>query len=273
MTSAPAVLITGCSTGIGHATAARLAASGRWQVWATARNPETLAGLAEAGAITRRLDTTDEASMTAVAEEIGEVHALVNNAGYGEYGPVEELPADSLRRCFETNVVGPTRLCQLVLPGMRARGEGRIVFVGSIGGMFTMPAAAGYHLTKYALESLADGLRFEVAPFGVHVSLIQPGLVRTEFGDTAVAAMKRNCDMDGPYADLTGGVAALFGAVFRNPELGVSADDVAERIEAALLAGEPPTREVVADDRTLLDLRSSLDDRGFDAVLRQMQQG
>lgn len=271
MTTLPKVLITGCSTGIGRATALRLALSKRFTVYATARRPETLGPLAELGAITRPLDTTDDASMRAVVAEMGEVDVLINNAGYGEYGTVEELPLDALRRGFETNVVGPTRLCQLALPSMRARRAGRIVFVGSLGGKFTLPAAAGYHVTKYALESLADALRFEVADFGVHVTLLQPGMVRTEFGSTAIETLKRNSSAEGAYAHLNATVAAFYGMAFQpGTQIGVTAEHVAEAIERVVLADEPPTREVVTDDHTLVELRASQSDRAFDAILRQM---
>ncbi|NUP07878.1 MAG: SDR family NAD(P)-dependent oxidoreductase [Polyangiaceae bacterium] len=273
MTDRPVVLVTGCSTGIGRATALRLAASGRWTVYATARDASTLSPIAELGAVVRRLDTTDEASMRAVVEEAGRVHALVNNAGYGEYGVVEELPLDALRRGFETNVIGPTRLCQLVLPHMREAKSGRIVFVGSLGGKFTMPGAAAYHMTKYALESLVDALRFEVAPFGVRVTLVQPGLVRTAFGDTAVRTLASNSSEEGPYAPFTKFMAAFYQGAFATPTMGVSAETVAEAIERALVAEEPPTREAVTDDKTLIDLRSQLDDLAFDAVLRKMHGG
>lgn len=137
------VLITGCSTGIGRATAERLTAAGR-VVYATARRPETLAELEAAGARTLALDVTDEASMAAavahVEREHGRVGCLVNNAGYGAYGPVEEVSIDDARRQFDTNLFGLARLCQLVLPGMRAAGRGRIVNMSSMGGR---PGGAG----------------------------------------------------------------------------------------------------------------------------------
>ena len=138
------VLITGCSSGIGEATARRLARSGHL-VYATARRPETLAGLVTAGCRALALDVTDEQSMVAavgqIQDEHGRVGALVNNAGYGEYGPVEEVPIDAVRRQFETNVFGLVRLTQLVLPGMRAAGAGRIVNVSSMGGRIVFPVA------------------------------------------------------------------------------------------------------------------------------------
>ncbi|GIG60102.1 short-chain dehydrogenase/reductase [Longispora fulva] len=272
MTEKPAVLITGCSTGIGRATAERLTASGDWTVYATARDPETLRDLGAAGARVRRLDTTDDESMRAVVDEAGDsLFGLVNNAGYGEYGVVEELPVEALRRGFETNVVGTVRLCQLALPRMRAAGAGRIVIVGSVGGLFTFPAAAGYHLTKYALESLADALRYEVAPFGVGVTLIQPGLVRTEFGATALRTLAANGAADGPYTEVKSQVETMYRRAFTDPAAGVGPETVAEAIEGALTGERAPSRDLVAAEGPyFVNLRRELGDDGFDGALRTM---
>jgi NAD(P)-dependent dehydrogenase (short-subunit alcohol dehydrogenase family) len=192
MARSRAVLVTGCSSGIGRATAAHLVAAG-WPVWATARRPETLVDLADAGCRTMALDVTDEASMAAAVAEVereaGAVGVLVNNAGYGEYGPVEEVPIDAARREFETNVFGLARMAQLVLPGMRRQGWGRIVNVSSMGGRLTLPGGGWYHASKYAVEALSDALRFEVRPFGVAVVLVEPGLITTGFADTAVRSI------------------------------------------------------------------------------------
>ncbi len=182
-TGSKAVLITGCSTGIGRETARHLAGRG-FTVYATARKPETLADLESAGCRTLALDVNDEASMeaavNAVEEAEGSVWALVNNAGYSQSGAVESIPLDSLRKQFETNVFGLVRMCQLVLPGMRKRGEGRIVNISSMGGKLVFPGGGVYHATKYAVEALSDAMRFEVKGFGVDVVIIEPGLITTE---------------------------------------------------------------------------------------------
>jgi len=175
-----AVLVTGCSTGIGRATAARLRAAGH-DVVATARRVETLADIERAGCRTLALDVTDEESMRAAVEQAGPLYALVNNAGYSQSGPVEEVPLEAARRQFETNVFGAMRMAQLVLPGMRERREGRIVNISSMGAHFVFPGGGWYHATKHALDALTDALRFEVAGFGVKVVSIQPGLIKTEF--------------------------------------------------------------------------------------------
>ena len=169
------------------------AAAGRrlTRVYATARRPETaIADLAEAkGAVTLALDVTDEASMSAAVTQVtdaeGAVGVLVNNAGYSQSGAVESVPIDDVRRQFETNVFGLIRMCQLVLPGMRDRGAGTIVNVGSMGGRLTFPGGGIYHATKYAVEAISDALRFEVRGFGVDVVLIEPGLIVTGFGEVA----------------------------------------------------------------------------------------
>src|SRR6187397_448991 len=171
------VLITGCSTGIGRATAERLARAGT-TVYATARRLESIEDLKQAGCRTLALDVNDEESMraavAAVEEADGAVGALVNNAGYSQSGAVETVPIDEVRRQFETNVFGLLRMCQLVLPGMRRAGRGRIVNLSSMGGRLVFPGGGIYHATKFAVEALSDAMRFEVRGFGVHVSIIEP---------------------------------------------------------------------------------------------------
>lgn len=179
-TPSTAAIVTGCSSGIGRAVALRLASAG-YPVYATARRVETLADLAAAGLVTQQLDVDDEGSREAVVERVvadhGAVGVLVNNAGFALQGTVGETPLDDVRHQFETSVFGLVRLTQLVLPGMREQGYGRVVNVGSTGGRITFPGGGFYHASKHALESLSDALRLEVAPFGVRVSLVQPGPV------------------------------------------------------------------------------------------------
>ena len=196
-----AVLITGCSTGIGAETARHLATNG-WTVYATARKPETLADLGEAGCKTLALDVTDEASMSAAVDQVveaeGAVGVLINNAGYSQSGAVESIELESIRRQFETNVFGLIRMSQLCLPGMRAQGWGRIVNIGSMGGKLTFPGGGIYHATKYSVEAISDAMRFETRGFGVNVILIEPGLITTEFGNAAVASIDEGVADDGP---------------------------------------------------------------------------
>ncbi len=272
-----AVLISGCSTGIGRATAERLARSG-WTVYATARRPETIKDLADAGARVLALDVTDEASMRGavdtVTEEAGGVSVLVNNAGYGLQGPAEETPMDEVRHQFETNVFGLVRLTQLALPAMRAQRWGRIVNISSMGGRMTLPGGGFYHGTKYAVEAISDALRFEVRPFGIAVSLVEPGAVATAFGDNAVAtitARESSGSEASEYAPFRSLLATKINDAYEGSgaKRASSPERIAAVIEKAITSPRPKPRYLVgADARLLVRLRRMLGDRGFDAVLR-----
>jgi NAD(P)-dependent dehydrogenase (short-subunit alcohol dehydrogenase family) len=273
VTVSRAVLITGCSTGIGRATAERLATSG-WRVYATARDVEKIASLADIGCELLALDVTDEASMRAAVGEVerreGAVGVLVNNAGYSQSGAVEEVPMEGVRRQFETNVFGLVRMCQLVLPGMRRQGWGSIVNISSMGGRLTFPGGGYYHATKYAVEALSDALRFEVAGFGVGVAVVEPGLIRTRFADAATGSMEGTNTADGPYARFNAGVAkAVRDNYERGPilRLGGGPETVAATIERAITADRPRTRYAVTPSAHLfIGLRRLLPDRAWDAL-------
>ncbi len=267
------VLITGCSSGIGQATAQRLAGNG-FTVYATARKLEAIADLEASGCRLLALDVTDEDSMrTAVAtveETEGAVGALVNNAGYSQSGAIEEVPPDEVRRQFDTNVFGLVRMAQLVLPGMRRQRSGRIVNVGSMGGKLTFPGGGLYHATKYAVEALSDALRFEVQGFGVHVSLIEPGLIKTRFAETAVGSVGGGRE-DGPYGRFNHAVAAITAGAYEGPaaRLGGGPDTVAKAIERALTAANPKPRYPVTPSAWLMmGQRKLMPDRVWDAVMR-----
>jgi len=270
-----AVLITGCSSGIGRATAEHLAGKG-WTVYATARRLESIADLQEKGCRTLALDVTDEASMAAavgaVEEAEGAVGVLVNNAGYSQSGAVEDVPLDEVRRQFETNVFGLVRMCQLALPGMRRQGWGKIVNVSSMGGRLVFPGGGFYHGTKYAVEAISDALRFEVAGFGVDVSIIEPGLIRTSFGDTAAHGVGEATSSDGPYAEFNAAVAKSTQEAYEDgalAKLGGGPETVARAIEKAISRRRPKTRyKVTASARMALATRRLLPDRGWDAFLR-----
>ena len=249
------VLITGCSTGIGRASAQHLAAAGH-VVYATARRPEAIADLESAGCRTMALDVTDEESMRAavdrVVDEQGAVGALVNNAGYSQSGAIETVAMEDVRRQFETNVFGLMRMCQLVLPGMRERGHGRIVNISSMGANFTFPGGGVYHATKYAVEAISDALRFEVKAFGVDVVVIQPGLIRTEFGATGASGVRTE---NGPYAEFNAEVARATEEVYEKGPLarfGGGPERVAETIERAITAESPKIRYRVTPSAHML---------------------
>src|SRR3954447_18355043 len=270
------VLITGCSSGIGHATATHLAERG-WTVYASARRMESIADLAQRGCRTLALDVTDEGSMeaavAAVEETEGGVGALVNNAGYSQSGAIETVPLERIRAQFETNVFGLVRMCQLVLPGMRRHGGGRIVNVSSMGGRLTFPGGGAYHGTKHAVEALSDALRFELRGFGVDVVVIEPGLIKTRFGETAVGSMDSAPAEgdDDAYAGFNAAVGAATASAYEGPlaRLGGGPEAVARAIERALSARRPKTRyKVTPSARMILAQRRLLSDRSWDAVMR-----
>ncbi len=268
-----AVLITGCSSGIGRASAVRLAQKG-WTVYASARRPESIADLADAGCRTLRLDVTDEESMRAAVAEVereqGAVGVLVNNAGYSQSGPVEQVEMEAVRRQFETNVFGVVALTQLVLPQMREQRWGKIVNVGSMGGRLTFPGGGFYHATKHALEAISDALRFEVRGFGIDTILIEPGLIVTEFGNAAVASMDDVAE-DGPYAEFNAKLTQLTMETYEGPmrHLGGGPDVVAKAIEKAISRKRPPARvRVTPSARLAIAQRRLTPDRAWDAAMR-----
>ena len=270
-----AVLLTGCSSGIGRASALRLSGAG-WTVYATARRPETLAELAQAGCHTLALDVTDEDSMrdavATVEQEHGAVGVLVNNAGYSQGGAVETVPMDAVRRQFETNVFGVVRLTQLVLPKMRAQRWGKIVNVGSMGGRLTFPGAGHYHATKHALEAISDALRFEVRGFGIDVILLEPGLITTEFGHAATASMPDIGEQEDAYANFNAAVAAVTAGAYDGPmrHLGAGPERVAKVLERAITRSHPPGRITITPSAKLsIATRRLLSDRAWDAAMRR----
>lgn len=269
-----AVLITGCSTGIGRATAQMLAGKG-WTVYATARRPETIEDLKTQGCKTLALDVTDEASMqaavAAVEEAEGAVGVLINNAGYSQSGAFESVPMEKVRAQFETNVFGLIRLTQLVLPKMRAQGWGKIVNISSMGGKLVFPGGGFYHATKHAVEALSDALRFEVKGFGIDVVIIEPGLIRTSFGETVVDRVNDLDDADGPYGAFNTQVARATQEAYEKglfAKLGGGPETVARAIEKALGARRPKARYAVTlSAKQLLAQRKLMPDRAWDMFL------
>jgi NAD(P)-dependent dehydrogenase (short-subunit alcohol dehydrogenase family) len=262
-------LVTGASSGIGRAAARALKAEGA-VVYATARRPERLADLGAEGLRTLALDVTDEGSMAAavraVEAEHGAVDVLVNNAGYMQSGALEEVGLNAVRDEFEVNVFGLLRMSQLVLPAMRERGSGRIVNVGSVGGLFTAPGAGAYHMSKYAVEALSDALRYEVKSFGVAVVLVQPTGVRTPFVETPNALIPEN---EGPYAAFNENYNTVVKATFAEGARGiVSAEDVAGVIVEAAGAARPRARyKVGLGAHVFPRVRRLLGDRAWDAAM------
>jgi NAD(P)-dependent dehydrogenase (short-subunit alcohol dehydrogenase family) len=269
-----AVLVTGCSSGIGRATAEVLARGGM-TVYATARRLGTIDDLAASGCRLLQLDVCDEHSMRAAVDAIvrehGAVGVLVNNAGYGQEGAVEDIPVDEVRRQFETNLFGLHRLTQLVLPGMREQGWGRVVNVSSMGGRLTFPGGGVYHASKHALEALSDALRYEVRSFGVDVIVVEPGLVKTRFGETSVGSIHSVSGDASPYRDFNAGVAKVVGGAYEGAmaRLAIEPEAVARVIEKAIKVRRPRSRYVVPGFvRVLLLARGVLPDWMWDAALR-----
>ncbi|GAA1739390.1 oxidoreductase [Luedemannella helvata] len=260
-------IVTGASAGIGAATARLLRERG-FTVYALARRLDRMAPLAELGIHCVRVDITDDAALVALVDrvvaETGRVDVLVNNAGYGSFGAVEEVPLEEARRQFEVNVFAAARLCQLVLPHLRARGSGRIINVSSVGARMYQPLGGWYHATKYALEGLSDCLRVELAPHGIHVVLVQPGGVATEFPRVAAERLLATSG-DGPYA----GYARRYAATLTSDADGVSSPAVVGRaIVKAATARRPRIRYAVGRGaKATMFARWLLPDRAFDRVL------
>jgi NAD(P)-dependent dehydrogenase (short-subunit alcohol dehydrogenase family) len=267
----PVILITGASSGMGFATARRLARMG-CIVYGAARHVERMDPLRADGVHPLFLDLTDEQSMrkaiATVLQEQGRVDALVNNAGYGQLGALEDVPLSAARRQFDVNVFGMIRLTQLVLPSMRAHRFGRIVNVSSMVGRLSLYMGGWYNATKHAVEALSDSLRMEVAPFGIAVSIIEPGAVRSRWAQIATDHLLSSAD---PH---NGGTGAYRHQVRRaarnllraeNPHLASDPDVVAKAITDAILSPTPRTRYRVGfGAKPVIAAHALLPDRVFD---------
>ena len=254
------VLITGCSTGFGRASAVELTKRGH-EVVATARRAETLDDLDVAARL--RLDVDDQASVAAAVADAGPIDALVNNAGFGIAGPIELVPVDEIRRMFETNVLGAVRMIQAVVPDMRARGSGTIVNVTSLAGRVTGPIGGAYAATKYALEAISESLHYEVGHFGIRVRVVEPG-----YFDTGFQGKEPRFGMDGPpYDELDRLWATSFEKLRGGEALG--AEPVAQVIADAVESTERRLRwPVGADAEMVLAARTSMDDETFEDTMR-----
>ena len=262
-------LVTGASSGIGEDTAHKLRALG-YIVYGAARRTDRLQALTADGIRPLAMDVTDDASMSSgvnrILEETGRIDVLVNNAGYGSFGAVEDVPMDEARRQLEVNVFGLARLTQLVAPHMRAQGSGTIINISSIGGRLTTPLGGWYHATKYAVEALSDALRMELRPFGIDVVVIEPGCIRTAWW--AIAADHLEATASGSaYADQIRAVAGTMRSEpnqrrYSPPEV------IARAIGKIVTARRPRTRYAVGFmARPLIAARRILPDRAFDLLI------
>ena len=264
-------LITGGSSGIGEVTALKLRQGG-FTVYAAARRVDRMSALAEAGVRTLSMDVTDDASLRegvgTVLETEGRIDVLVNNAGYGSYGALEEVPLEEARAQIEVNLFGLARLTQLVVPIMREQRSGAIINISSMGGRFATPLGAWYHASKYAVEGLSDAQRLELRRFGINVVLIEPGSIRTEWG--AIAADKlRATSGTGPYAEQAEAMATALEESSRPDARRTSSPSViADAVLRAATAKRPRTRYSVGfGARPLIFLSRVLPDRAFDTLV------
>lgn len=263
-------LVTGASSGIGEATAIKLKSLG-YTVYAAARRADRMRSLANAGIHVLSMDVTDDASMQAGIKEIiarsGRIDVLVNNAGYGSYGAIEEVSLDEARAQFDVNVFGPARLIQLVLPHMRTQRSGTVVNITSMGGKIHTPLGAYYHGTKFALEAISDCLRLEVQPFGIDVVVIEPGGIKTEWAGIAADKLLAVSGR-GAYGSQAQAMAeSMVGEASRKrqspPEL------IADTIAKAVTAKRPKTRYAVGfGAKPMIFMRRLLSDRAFDGFMR-----
>ncbi|GAB3772013.1 NAD(P)-dependent dehydrogenase (short-subunit alcohol dehydrogenase family) [Nocardioides ginsengisegetis] len=271
MTSTRVALVTGGSSGIGEQTALGLRKAG-FEVYAVARRVDRMLGLEKEGITTFAMDVTDDASMVAGIERIladhGRIDVLVNNAGYGSYGAVEDVPIDEARRQFEVNVFGLARLTQLVTPAMRAQGSGRIINISSIGGKFYEPLGAWYHATKFAVEGFSDSLRIELSPFGIDVVIIEPGPILTEWNEISRQSLTET-SKGGAYEQQARKVRAVLERA-DGKAMASSPRTVAKKIVKAALTRNPRARYPVGKGAgTILRARKLLPDGAFDVIVKR----
>jgi NAD(P)-dependent dehydrogenase (short-subunit alcohol dehydrogenase family) len=264
-------IVTGASSGIGEAIARHLDDAG-CVVHAVARRVDRMEHLAKRGIHPSSCDVTVDADLVSlvdrVIEERGRIDVLVNNAGYGSYGALEEVPLDEARRQFEVNVFGLARLAQLVIPHMRERRSGHIVNVSSIGGKIGEPLGAWYHATKFAVEGLSDSIRPELAPFGIHVVVIEPGAIATEWGGISADHLEE-ASTAGPYAEQAARQARIMRRGDVEGGTGSKPDVVARAVVKAVSSDHPRTRYAVGMGAkpVVVVARRMMPDRAFDWVM------
>lgn len=260
-------LVTGASSGIGKETAKQLLSDGL-VVYAAARRIEKMKDLEELGAITLKMDVTKEEDLingvNHVKEQHGGLDVLVNNAGYGMYGAVEDTTLEEARRQFEVNIFGLARLTQLVLPYMREQRAGKIINISSMGGKIYTPLGAWYHATKHALEGWSDCLRLELAPFKIDVIIIEPGMIETEFSEVLIAPLMERSGTSA-YSDLA---KKLEKAGTNGTVRGSHPSVIAKVISKAVKSKNPKTRYVAGNmAKPLIFMRNVLGDRMFDKLI------
>lgn len=271
MTAPQVILVTGCSSGIGRATALEASRRGH-RVFASARNRGDLADLERRDNLTAlALDVTDPASVRAAVELVlaraGRIDALVNNAGYAQYGAVEEVTPEEWRAVFDVNFFGLLDVTRAVLPAMRAARRGTIVLISSLGGRVSVPFASPYCASKHAVEAVADALRVETAPFGVRVATVEPGPIDTRFADRARSIVGPLIARPGPYRAFYANAERAMDGDFRRGHLPPEA--VARVVVGAIESPRPrPRYRVTWLARALILMKTVLPDRWLDRVMR-----
>lgn len=274
MSNNQVVLITGASSGMGKETAKALIKEG-YTVYAAARRVEKMEDLKKLGGIPLKMDITKEEDVVAAVEQIkqnhGGVDILINNAGFGMYGAVEDTTIDDARYQFDVNFFGLARLTQLVLPYMRQKRAGKIINISSIGGKIYTPLGAWYHATKHALEGWSDCLRRELRPFNIDVVIVEPGVIQTEFDNVLVGPLMKRSG-NGAYAELAQAVASANERTYGNGG-GSDPSVITNVILTAIESDRPKTRYVAGQmARPLLFARKYLGDRLFDrAIMSQVR--
>lgn len=272
MMSKKVVLVTGASSGVGFNAAIELKEKG-FIVYGAARRTEKLKELESMGIRTIKLDVTNDESMTKCVEQIvkneGRIDVLVNNAGYGSYGAIEDVTMEEARRQLEVNVFGLARMTQLVLPHMRKQHFGRIINISSVGGKVHTAFGGWYHATKFAVEGLSDCLRMEVKEFGIDVVLVEPGGIKTEWGIIAAENLKKSSSK-GAYAksalkSAESSIQMYNGDRLTDPKV------IANTITKAATVKKPKTRYLVGfAAKPILFLRRVLSDRMFDKIIQRI---
>ena len=264
------VLITGASSGMGKLTAKDLINAG-YTVYCVARSVDKMQDLADIGGHTMKMDVTNEDDIKRVVKDIiekeGRIDVLWNNAGYGLYGPVEDVPMDKVQMQFEVNVFGVARLTKKVLPYMRAQGDGLIINTSSMGGKIYTPLGAWYHASKHAIEGYSDCLRFEVKPFGIKVVVLEPGVINTGFAK----GVRDNFSFEsqnGPYKEM---VEAYIKAMDNNAMPGSNPSVISKTIQKIITSKKPKTRYVAGQGgRLMINMRKIFGDRVYDSLMSRM---
>ena len=267
---AKTALVTGASSGIGKAIAQELQAAG-FQVYAAARRVEPMTDLEQIGIIPIALDLTKEDSIAACVDTIlskeKSIDVLINNAGYGSYGAIEDVPLEEARRQFDVNLFGMARLIQIVTPSMRENHDGKIVNISSMGGKIWTKFGGWYHATKFAVEGFSDCLRMELKPFGLDVVVVEPGGIKTDWGIIAAENLKK-ASANGAYAEMAneaanGMIKNCSGSMLSKPEL------IAKTVRKAVTKRRPRTRYLIGfGAKPMVWTHKIFGDRMFDWVIK-----